>query len=103
VPPRRYRHERPLGIHLGAAETQAITCGASHQWQLSEGVLQASGDRFFAYGQAVDQQEPETVAGVGARVQALQPLQQILGENLRLDRLELLQCIDATAGDGEAL
>ena len=88
---------------MGAAETQTVTCGASHQWQLSEGVLQASRDRFFAYGQAVDQQEPETVAGVGPRFQALQPLQQTLDENLRLDRLELLQLIDATAGDGEAL
>src|SRR5665647_1396954 len=90
-------------IHQGPGETKTITRGTSHQWELPEGILETSGDRFFAHRQAVDQQESETVARVGLRFQAFRSLQQILRERLRLNSFELLQLIEATTGSGKAL
>ena len=89
-------------IHQSPGKTKTITRGTSHQWELPEGSLEASDDRFFAHRQAVDQQESETVARVGLRFQAFQLLQQILRERLRLNRFELLQLIEVTAGSGKA-
>ena len=56
--------EATVRIYPCFPKAQVITGGASDQRKPSEGILQGLRDRFFAYGQPIDQQECETVARV---------------------------------------
>ena len=91
----------PIEIHLGAAEVEAVACGAAHQRQSSQVVLQVLVTGSSRTDKPSMSRNPKLLRGVRSRFQGLEPLQQVLGEDLRLEWLELLQVTDATARGGK--